>query len=497
MNFFKLKTGMADDRFSQGLYWVTGLGLGFTVGVTIFYSLAMGPKQVLLTIVGILGVVFASIHVHLGLAVLVFITYTRFSDTLIEYHGAPSIAKLWIPCLIAIAVSRLVIFGERPCAWKKPMLLMLGFLFACMTSLISARDLGSAQEGMIDLARDLLLAMTVIVLIRTGKAFIFSIWALILAGAFLGTIAVFQYVTNAFDSDFGGFGQTKYEHLAGEVNTNRIGGSIGDPNLFAQTMLVLLPLALNRMLHDRYLSLRWLAGWSLASCTLTVFFTFSRGALIAMFGMIALVMRRRWSPMAILMLVLLVVTVTFFLPDQYFDRLLSIPEAILSSQNSPSEDSLRGRLSELGSAVLMFIDHPLLGVGLNNYPTNYQDYAQKFGIESRHTLRNAHNMYLQWAAETGIVGVGFFGAILWFAFKSLRIGRKILADRDEHNLAGMVAALEFGIIGYLIAGIFLHMAFPRYFWLLMAIAFGVSNFTSAMPMHSTNLARSPDGHEDP
>lgn len=481
------------DRLTNAAYNnLVAIGLGCSIGMAI--TLAPGPNQVLIVCLAIAAIVFSSIHVWLGLSTLIFITYTRFSDTLVHYHGLPSVAQPWVIFLLGIALFRWLVLGERPYVWKKPLFLMLGFLLISLISLMVVRDIQVAEEGISDLAKDLLVAMTVIVLMRTPKDFTFTVWALILAGGFLGTISVFQYMTDSFQSDFGGFGQAAKMHMAGEVDTYRISGSIGDPNFFGQIMLVLLPLSMERILHDRNSLLRGLATWCFAATALAVFFTFSRGDLIAVLAMIAWFMRRwRPSPMIGFGLIVILAAIPPLLPERYLDRLSAIPSALISSQSGPSEDSLRGRLSELLSGAMMVMDHPLLGVGINNYPSNYQDYAQEIGLDSRHTERQAHNMYLAWMAETGIVGTGFLMAILWFGFKSLRDSYQTMINRNQGNLAGMVAAFQLGVIGYSIAALFLHTAYPRYFWLLMAIAFGISNLTGLMSVSSKNVQDSGHG----
>ena len=68
------------------------------------------------------------------------------------------------------------------------------------------------------------------------------------------------------------------------------------------------------------------------------------------------------------------------------------------------EPGFRGRLSENLVAVRMFGDHPIIGSGIGNYRPLYQQYARPLGIDPRTIPRRAHNMYLETAAETGLVG---------------------------------------------------------------------------------------------
>ncbi len=57
----------------------------------------------------------------------------------------------------------------------------------------------------------------------------------------------------------------------------------------------------------------------------------------------------------------------------------------------------------------MFAAHPLLGVGAGNYNAAYATYAQPNWPES---LGHAHNYYINVAAETGVLGLLAFLAVV-------------------------------------------------------------------------------------
>ena len=67
------------------------------------------------------------------------------------------------------------------------------------------------------------------------------------------------------------------------------------------------------------------------------------------------------------------------------------------------------------SALRMIADRPLLGHGLNTFMSKYLEYW----VGGERMPRYAHNCYLQMAAETGLIGLAAFVALLW------RIGRRI------------------------------------------------------------------------
>jgi|GEM_PF-611871 hypothetical protein len=89
--------------------------------------------------------------------------------------------------------------------------------------------------------------------------------------------------------------------------------------------------------------------------------------------------------------------------------------------NAIAANSDQGRLLLFHLAVLLFKTHPLLGIGYNGYSlfpygTLHPEYegANEIGTHS-------HNIYLQIAAETGIIGLVLIGL---FLFSLLRLLRK-------------------------------------------------------------------------
>jgi putative inorganic carbon (HCO3(-)) transporter len=69
------------------------------------------------------------------------------------------------------------------------------------------------------------------------------------------------------------------------------------------------------------------------------------------------------------------------------------------------------RLAHWQAAERMFDDHPWLGVGIGNYAAAYPVYAQPHWYDP---LGHAHNVYLNFLAETGSLGLGAFG-VFWLA----------------------------------------------------------------------------------
>ena len=97
-------------RFKQlpGWYWLTGL-LAFAVGAFISFLVVQTDYGFLLLAAiggGILALTL-TLNPTWSIYILIFIVYTRLSDVLVNFHGAPSIAKLYDSLLIALNDSPL------------------------------------------------------------------------------------------------------------------------------------------------------------------------------------------------------------------------------------------------------------------------------------------------------------------------------------------------------------------------------------------------------
>lgn len=122
------------------------------------------------------------------------------------------------------------------------------------------------------------------------------------------------------------------------------------------------------------------------------------------------------------------------------------------------------------AALGMIRDQPLLGHGVNTFMANYLDYW----VGGDSTPRYAHNCYLQVAAETGLIGLAAFIALLGAAVHRMWLGLRVPRDAERPLLLGLAA----GLIAFLIqAGYdtnFYAMRQVALFWILMGLAVGLS-----------------------
>jgi hypothetical protein len=167
---------------------------------------------------------------------------------------------------------------------------------------------------------------------------------------------------------------------------------------------------------------RILAGLTSVSLAAAVYLTQSRGGEIAIAAALLLMMivgsphlRRFAALLAIAGLVIVEVFFTGWIPTYVITPVLKYLGIIQISFTAPSAQdfSTAERLAHWIAGVRMFVDHPLTGVGIGNYPDAYSRYFVTIFVNS---LGHAHNYYINIAAETGAIGLTAFLLFLMAIF---------------------------------------------------------------------------------
>lgn len=447
---------------------LTGLAIGALAGLGLSLPLVLG---VLLAPVVLLATV---VSAEIGLLMLVILVYTNASDVLIG-SGLPNTLQPLLALLVLTIVLRSTWQHQLPRGLLLPAAFVAAYGAVLSLSLFFAVDFEGAYLAVSSYAKDALIALVVLTLLRTAGSLERVLWALVTVGFLLAAVGVFQYLTGSFGQEFGGFAQADVKNIAGNTDDYRISGPIADPNHYAQILLVLSAVALGRLRASGPLLARAFAGTSLLLILLAVVFTFSRGALLALGVLVVVAMVRRPPPLSTVLAALAVVLVLQpLLPTGYTDRLASLGSALPGIGDGRSgETSLSGRLSALRAGQGMALDNPVLGVGAGQFTQHFREYSLGLGLDTPNGGLEPHNLLLQVAAETGQLGLLTFGGLLGLAAWRLRRGRRDLQDAGHERHAVMLGDLQLALLGYLLAGIFVHLAYPRFLYALLGICFAV------------------------
>lgn len=166
------------------------------------------------------------------------------------------------------------------------------------------------------------------------------------------------------------------------------------PNAYAafSCIVLFLSLYLHKKEHKFYYFV--IALLNLGMLVLTK--TFIAFALLIVYAVFVLLYRRRYKQLIILSSVIILFSVIFFSFRAY----------------QSVQTSLKERAQNYEAAILMYMDHPLLGVGDNNFDLHYPRYQQK----TANVIHNAHSYPLQSIADHGVFGflmIAFFIASLF------------------------------------------------------------------------------------
>lgn len=143
--------------------------------------------------------------------------------------------------------------------------------------------------------------------------------------------------------------------------------------------------------------------------------------------------------------------------------------------NYTTED---GRINIWKRGLGYIASNPIQGVGINGF--QYKELETKtnkgFGIRQA----AAHNMYIQVAAELGLVGFGGLMAMVWFGWRGCSKVRKRLkgllnsnAGKDIHTEILRANMAQAALLSVLFTGFFLSLGYSAILYFALAAAVGV------------------------
>ncbi len=129
-------------------------------------------------------------------------------------------------------------------------------------------------------------------------------------------------------------------------------------------------------------------------------------------------------------------------------------------------DASSGRFHFWWVAVQVFIDHPVLGAGLDAFGTAFPHYDTWNGA---FRVEQAHNDYLQILSDAGILG---FACVAAFVYLLFRKSFAIIAPETEHNRRSIAIGALAGCFGILVHSFFdfpLRTPANSFFFLLLVV----------------------------
>ena len=246
----------------------------------------------------------------------------------------------------------------------------------------------------------------------------------------------------------------KYRHAAGRLE-GVLNGNYANPNDFALTVVIALPICLAFMLRAKSNLVKF--GWlgCIGIMTYAVVLTASRGGILAF----ALAMgvslwhfsikgRYRYLLVILSGFALLALLVGGHELRQRY-------EAMSSAQVGQSaHGSAEQREALLKKSIEATFRYPIFGLG----PGNFNTYSGNWHV--------THNTYTQMSSETGIPGFILYMMILWCAWKNLRQAKRLA--RRESELALFTGAIHASLMGFLVGSFFGSEGYAYFTYFLIA-----------------------------
>lgn len=467
---------------------VPGTALLLLFGVVGFAALVgylATEYEILLVLGGVLalaGLVLMFVEPDATTLIILFVTYSNLTVVAVRFHAVPEFLSVLLFFFLGIPLLNYVLFRRQRIILNRVLFMMLAYLSVLLASAVLS---GQAEEstGRIFnyVTEGMALYFLILNTVRTPTLLRRGLWALVLAGCFMGIISLWQELTGSYDNDFGGLAQVGESEIStGVIDPNtdedvgrlRLAGPIGSKNRYAQIMVVLLPLALFRIWAERSRMLKFLAAAACIPILSGALLTFSRGAGVTIIiTFLAMVFLRTLKVRHFLAISLAgAVFVLLVIPD-YVYRISTVAELgeLVTGGANQTSGSVQGRATENLASLNIFLDHPILGVGPGQTRLYTTEYGNEIGLRRLQGTRRGHNMFLEELSDTGVLGFAvFMGIVLYTMYELAQVRRRLAASRPD--IAYTATGFLLAVIAYLATGIFLHLSYIRYYWLLLALA---------------------------
>jgi len=424
-----------------------GLGLGiYTVGLATLSS-HWAPLLAVVAVVPSIGIIVGDVR---RLLLLALIFDVPFSIGRHLYYNLPaaqlgslgglniSVTTLAIPMLYAMWIgTSLARRGNGTRLWMRPaaaLAIYIGFVTFSITQ-ASSKSLSIFEIAM--LIQSLMIFVYIASTIRKREEVVFMVTVLAVAVLLESLIMIATFVTHHVFY-FAGITTQLDPATSAADSVSRVGGTVGGPNAAAAFLDLLLAPVLSLALAPVRRVYRLMAASAFAIGCVALVLTQSRGGWIAVGVSCGIVIGyswyRGWIPGLAPTLVLVGVGVVVFL----------LRNELLTRFSTNDGGSASSRIPLIRLAFHMIRQHPLFGVGANNFGINISRYATpEFNADWLYTV---HNRFILIWAEDGIAALVAF---VVFLFGTLRSGWRCRKISDQ-ALALLSIGLMAGVLGQMI-----------------------------------------------
>jgi O-antigen ligase len=387
----------------------------------------------------------------------------RPQETWLGLGGDLPMERIFAICLILVTMLRYFILHRQPIALAPPLKAFAVLVFVNYLTIPTSIWRGNSLDIANDFGKFFLFCLCAFIIVDTPERFRLLLWTYVLCLSWEAAATVHNYFEHPYFAE----GIQRAEGLT---------ATWGDPDAEAFNLVLAIPL----MLALRNATKKWiptiLIFLILGMAVTAVVLTGSRmGLLVLAIGLVMMAIR---SPKRLILLPGLVVLSLLswqLIPSQYQDRFMTIFTfaADPSGQLDTSQgESAYGRVVGFKVAMMMFADHPILGVGVGNFPDAW--FTLGYSYNGQKGWHQPHNLPGQILSEQGLTGGIAFLAFVVILIRSNTKARRLLVNsKDPPPLFLSVAHMVPVIITCLLLQGFSSHCYYRYNWYLVCTMVGV------------------------
>lgn len=462
---------VAFRRIAVGVCVVSGLG----AAAAALSDMPMAAGLLALPAVVTAGVVL----VRSVLLCLVLLLFFQHNDILLALVGLPILNKLLaVVAILAVALSLTRRDLERTLTVGfVPLACWMGLIVTYGATVLIAEDRSLALQTTERLASMGVLSLLFAFGVKSLRDLKAVIAVFLLSMALSSAVTILDYLVGAplFSPDLRG--ADGYATWQGSVRSS---GTTLESVPMSATLL-LGGVMLSFVYAFRAPRLRWLFAVLAVLGTTAILLSLTRSATLSL-GLAGLFMlwRLRSDPRfgkALAVIALGGMLVAVATPGEVWSKFTALGD-------TSNDSTVQRRASYQVIGLELVSRSPVLGVGAGNYIVHYASDDFRFVPGRSEEPRPLHNVYLQVAAECGLIGLTFFLTLLW---STARILFDLAASaRATIRLHG--EALLFAFLAMMVQFVFLSSISVLYFWVIIGLAIALRRIALDGPNDQSEVA---------
>lgn len=246
-------------------------------------------------------------------------------------------------------------------------------------------------------------------------------------------------------------------------------GSFYWHNQMAGFLLFLIPILLNFCVRVRQLFFKMGFFLMLVIAVVAMILTYSRGgwlSIIVALPLFSIFAKNRLSYLAVglsAFILAFLITIFSILPVSIIERTSSIGQDVSGANRTVSGNL---RMTVWQNSLKMIKDYPIFGVGPGAFGSVYYKYQSTPWLYAK----DAHNYFLQFAAELGLVGLlGFVLFSLSIVLLVISVREKVSDEKGYMLLPGVIVALAASYVHAFVDVDWSRISLFLMFWVFMTV----------------------------